>query len=322
MASSGEHRTASSTIPSHMTIEEIPAGWGRVTIARLFPPDDEDPAWRLDDWTALVFPNAEGALHHGSRGATMPDTVAIALDDDVVATGDLDQLVLSNQYADDAEYYLCLRLREVVDAKRWQETPWSMFTPGRLLHAWDKFHHIDYFRRVDDDASMSYGGDWADLEAVFNEEYPPAVPVVVTAPPSPVELLRAIERDDLPAVRALLARGADPNAGREHAPIRQVEAGLSHARNRFALWDAVLHASPTIVKALLDAGADVDWRPEGGMTSLHAAIANRRFAHVPVLLHGGADPRAEFRGRTALAMAEAEDAETARLLRDWMNRDA
>lgn len=304
-----------------MTVDEIPAAWGRVKVATLLEPTAADP-WRIEeDWRELVFPNDEGKFHHGSQGATMADAIAIVRDGRVLATAEADQLVLSNQYADDAEYYLCLRLRDVVDPELWRETPWASFVPGRLVHAWDKFHGIDYFRSPGSADSMSYGGDWSDLEAVFNEEYPPAVPVAADGVPSAIELLRAIERDDLPAVRALLARGADPNAGREHAPIRQVEAGLSHARNRFALWEAVQTASPSIAKALLDAGADVDWRPEGGMTSLHGALASRRFDHVPVLLQGGADPRAEFRGASALAMAEREDAETARRLRDWLNRD-
>jgi len=251
----------------------------------------------------------------------MPDAVVIRRDENVLAIADVNQLVLSNQYADDAEYYLCLRLREVVDEKRWRATPWNGFMPGHLLHAWDKFHSLDYFRVHTSEESMSYGGDWPDLQAVFNQEYPPAVRLIAVGKPSNIELLRAIERDDLASVRTLLERGANPNAGRVHEPIRQVEAGLSHGRSRFALWDAVVNASPTVTKALLDAGADVDWAPENGMTPLHGAIANHRFAHVPVLLQGGANPRAEFHGKNAVTMAEAQDADTARLLRDWMNRD-
>lgn len=305
-----------------MRIDEIPAAWGRVKIAALVAPTEETPEWELDGWHSLVFPNAEGEFHHGSRGATMPDAVVISLDENVLANADLDQLVLDNQYAYDAEYYLCLRLREVVDADRWRETPWNGFAPGHLLHAWDKFHHLSYFRLPESSDSMSYGGDWSDLEAVFNREYPPAFAVEPIGPPSAIELLRAIENDNLSKVQALLARGADPNAGLDHAPIYQVEAGLSVERPRFSLWESVMLASPSITKALLAAGAQVDWTPGGdAMTALHGAITNRHFDHVPVLLEGGADPLRKFRGQSAIEMAEREDAESARLLRDWMNRD-
>jgi hypothetical protein len=292
-----------------------PDAWGRTRLLRLR--HDDAGEWEvLEDWRDLVFPPPDGALHHGSSGATPADTVALGLDGHIVALADVGHISLPNLYAYDQEYYQFVRVRQILDEPRWQAGVWARFGPGNVVYAWDKFHGQGYLRR-DGSEAISYGGDWDDLEAQVNAEHPPArAPDAAAGPPSDAALLRAIAADDVAEVRALLARGADANAG-ANVPgnIPGLVLHVSHARDSFALWLAVMQASPPVTEALLAAGAEVNRQPDGGMTVLHGAILNHRVAHVPLLLRFGADVNATFGGRSALALAEEHEPAIARLLR-------
>ena len=103
-----------------------------------------------------------------------------------------------------------------------------------------------------------------------------------------------------PSVPMLLALGADPNARSDF---------------RTALHSAVLHATPDVVRALLDAGAMVDAlivapdEPSDGMTPLMLAAALSEHPEVvDLLLDAGADATlTSTRGATAILLAEANE---------------
>lgn len=96
------------------------------------------------------------------------------------------------------------------------------------------------------------------------------------APPVPA-LLTSLASDDLDAVQAALAAGADPN---------QVDAN-----GRTALMVAAMHASPAVLEALLAHGAPVDQRAADGTTALMLALRHARSAETPLLLlNAAADP--------------------------------
>lgn len=99
-------------------------------------------------------------------------------------------------------------------------------------------------------------------------------------------------------VRALLAKGADPNAP-DHG-------------GRTALHGAAGIAAADTMQALLEAGGDPNWRDEDGNTPLHFAAESAPRAMsiggevdtIRVLLRAGGDPnRANARGRTPLHVA-------------------
>lgn len=109
------------------------------------------------------------------------------------------------------------------------------------------------------------------------------------------ELLRAVERGDPEAVRALLAGGADVN--------ERCRSGQT------ALMSAAAHGHLEAVRLLLRAGANVNARRDDGMTALlHAAF----FGHadvVRVLLDEGADLRArDWIGMTPIDWARSQGA--------------
>ena len=109
------------------------------------------------------------------------------------------------------------------------------------------------------------------------------------------DLLKAVERGDLAALRALLAGGAGVN-----------ERGRS---GQTALMLAAAHGDMEAVRLLLRAGAEVNARRDDGMTPLlHAAF----FGHASVvraLLDEGADVRArDWIGMTPLDWARAQGA--------------
>lgn len=275
---------------------------GTTTTFDLVPPEDDE--WELPYWGALVLPNAEGEIHHGSRGATMPEVVVVRLSDQEVALADIFAHTLDNQYCYDCEYFLVLRVREILDPAAWAGLPWPQLGPGDVFVAYDKFHGHEYSRTPDDgDRVMSYGGDWTDLQTYIDQEHPRPEGPRPTGRPSSATLLRAIRERDRGLVLALLAAGADPLAGSDapHEALRSV----STDRDTTALWEAIALDDPDIVDALLTAGASVLAPSPAHMPALHGALLNRRLAVVPVILRHGADPDVVFDGRSARDMAAA-----------------
>jgi ankyrin repeat protein len=80
--------------------------------------------------------------------------------------------------------------------------------------------------------------------------------------------------------RTLIARGADVNA---------IAANRSFARNAKPLHSAVAANRTALVRLLLDNGAGVNARQEGGFTALHGAAANGNEEIIRILLSFGAD---------------------------------
>jgi hypothetical protein len=279
------------------------ASWGKTTDLALEPPGPDDGGeWQLPSWVEVVFPNEQGEIHHGSRGARLPDAVVVRLEGRPVALADAYTHTLDNQYCWDAEYYLLLRLREILAPAGWRALPWAALEPGDVFNAWDKFHGHTYSRAAGEHQAMSYGGDWADLQTVVDAEHPrPEGPRPIDRP-SDATLLRALRAGDLALVRSLLAAGANPDAGWD-APDAALRS-VSVDRNSPALWEAVVSGSPELTEALLAAGASVNRASPGGMGMLHGALANRKLEVIPVLLRFGADPDATWQGKTAREVAE------------------
>lgn len=88
-------------------------------------------------------------------------------------------------------------------------------------------------------------------------------------------LHKAAETGDLPAMRALIAKGADVNARRLHAT---------------PLDNAVYYAHVEAARLLIDSGADVNEKGFARCTPLHVAAAVGNTAMVQMLLQKGADP--------------------------------
>ena len=122
----------------------------------------------------------------------------------------------------------------------------------------------------------------------------------------------AAMRQDVEAVRGLIARGADPDA--------------AHGDGFTALHWAVQQGDVEIVTLLLDAGADVEARTRlGSHTPLHVASRSAQAAAVRALLAAGADARAvTATGATALhfAAGAGSDGAVAALLDHGADADA
>ncbi len=102
----------------------------------------------------------------------------------------------------------------------------------------------------------------------------------------------------------LLAAGADANAeARNTMRVRPLHSAAAADQTRIAL-------------ALIEHGADVHARQQGGFTPLHAAAQNGNIELVRALLEHGADPAAQTdKGKTAEEMArEAGKGEAADVL--------
>ncbi|HLK59267.1 MAG TPA: ankyrin repeat domain-containing protein [Chthonomonadaceae bacterium] len=155
------------------------------------------------------------------------------------------------------------------------------------------------------------------------------------------ELIAAIKANNTPLALKLLDAGADPNAtdnnpdDDEEKPslmdsIGKYIDGVIHPREKMepvrypsALLVAVTMQGPktggfmgnltiypqdpTLVKALLEHGANVDFQDRDGITPLMAATGNLCPKNVRVLLEHGANPnRKDGSGGTALRYADAE----------------
>ena len=141
--------------------------------------------------------------------------------------------------------------------------------------------------------------------------------------PSEQPLIAAIEKDDLDAVKALLAAGADVNAKdkRGWTPLMQAasdgetdiaEALLASGASvnaktddgRTALTLAVFGGCLDTIRGLLAAGADVNIKDCGGKTALMYAALEGKTEVVKALLESGADVNAkDIDGDTALTLA-------------------
>lgn len=284
----------------------------RATTTHLDFTHDDDGDLELPAWVSFVLPNDEGEIHHGSRGATMPDTVVVRIDGHEVALADAFAHVLDNQYCWDSEYFLVVRLRELLDPTAWAALPCGHCQPGDVFLAYDKFHGREYLRSPGDDTVMSYGGDWSDLQQTIDDHHPRPEGPRPLGPPSDASLLRAVRSRDEPRVRALLAAGANPEAGA--IPPWEALRAVSVERETTALWEAIQADAPGMVDALLRAGASVRPRSPGLMPPLHGALVARNLAVVPVLLRHGADPDATFHGRSARDLAAAIGPEALALL--------
>jgi uncharacterized protein len=82
------------------------------------------------------------------------------------------------------------------------------------------------------------------------------------------------------AARALLEQGADPSALSTNENVRVPPLGT-----------AAFVRSVPLARLLLDSGADVNGRGEGGFTALHSAAQNGDEELARLLLERGADPR-------------------------------
>jgi len=267
---------------------EYDASWGTTQFFQITPEDDDSDLEIASHWSELVFPNERGEIHHGTSGGTMADTIVVRVGEQIIALADAFAHSLDNQYCYDCEYFLILRVREILDPALWQTLPWQRLGPGDVFYAFDKFHGHEYSRTADDGTTMSYGGDWSDLQHYIDEHHPRPEGPRPTGPASAASLLRAVRQRDVAAVRALLAAGADPNAG-DHAPDEALRS-VSVDRDTSALWEAIFLDSADIVEALLAAGARVHARSAAHTSPLHGALLNRKLAVVPALLRFGADP--------------------------------
>lgn len=140
-------------------------------------------------------------------------------------------------------------------------------------------------------------------------------------------LVEAARIGDADAVRALLARGADPD---EAAPDGSTAVHWAAHRDDLAMLDTLLAAGAVpdrltryqvapltlaaqngnapVIERLLEAGASPDTASQEGQTALMTAARNGSIAAVHALLRRGArvDVAESFRGQTALMFAAGE----------------
>jgi len=112
--------------------------------------------------------------------------------------------------------------------------------------------------------------------------------------------------------RLLIRRGADVNA---------ISANRTVARNARPIHSAVSANRPGMVRLLLDNGAKVNARQDGGFTPLHGAAAGDSAVLIELLLSSGADPSllAEDGSSPASIAEQRGHAEIVRLLREAKN---
>ena len=119
-------------------------------------------------------------------------------------------------------------------------------------------------------------------ERAVSETAPETPPVRADNKPT---LHKAVENDDLAAVKALIAGGVDPNSR------DKIGLTLLHIA-------AKKNASPAVIETLIAGGADPNARDKDGHTPLHGADD---LSVVDALIEAGADPKARNeKGRTPL----------------------
>jgi ankyrin repeat protein len=112
-------------------------------------------------------------------------------------------------------------------------------------------------------------------------------------------LMRAARGKDVPVMRALLAKGADPNLATKNYMTALMFASAGGGRNRGPEAQTV-----EAVKVCIDHGADVRAFDNNGATALHTAAAAGMDAVVKVLAEHGADLDVQDKsGRTPLDIA-------------------
>ena len=78
----------------------------------------------------------------------------------------------------------------------------------------------------------------------------------------------------------------------------------NHSGGQTPLFAAAWHGTPTMVQAMVSAGADVNFRDENGQTPLLWAAVQEKSANIRVLINAGADVMArDDHSRTALHLA-------------------
>ena len=99
-------------------------------------------------------------------------------------------------------------------------------------------------------------------------------------------------------VKAALSAGADPGARDE-----RIGGTPLH-------WAASNNANPSVIKALIEGGANPDARAEKGATPLHVAAAlNPNPSVIKALIEGGANPAArDYDGKVPFDYAEDNEA--------------
>lgn len=118
--------------------------------------------------------------------------------------------------------------------------------------------------------------------------------------------VRRIDRSEMKVVEALLKHGANPNV-REGS----VKVADEVAFGRTPLYLAAWNGAESVVKILLDRGADVDAKTDGGWTPLMAAAYRSTKQHLQIvkdLLAHGADAQARDKdGDTARRLSGSGD---------------
>ncbi|MBX3360742.1 MAG: ankyrin repeat domain-containing protein [Phycisphaeraceae bacterium] len=123
----------------------------------------------------------------------------------------------------------------------------------------------------------------------------------------------AAESNDLEMVHILLKWKAHPT----HPALAPAFSGAKRHILFSALYTAILHAITPVVRALVEAGADVNHEDLDQDTPLHHAVRNNRPDVVRLLIERGADVNSEAYG--GVKPADVADNEAAALVRKHQN---